>query len=353
MFIVIDGSSLMCVAYYGNLPNEVKLAKTEEEKESAYQYLEQNSNGIYTNGIKVFINVLLNILEEQNPSHLAICFDESRDATFRRQIYPDYKAQRPKSPDPLSRQMRNIRNILKASKIPVLSSQLYEADDFAGSLCKTFERTTPMRFLTKDRDYLQLISPNTKGWMMTSSEEKWNELCNKYGYPKENDVPFGCYEFDEKVVEGEYGIHPNQITDWKGISGDASDNLPGIKGVSDKSSIPLLQHYGTLENIQIAISDAKVMGTTEQLKEFWKNNLGIKRPPIALMEEHQKEGMLCKELATIKTDLDVGNLKQYEVNINYEMLRDLAKRLELDDIVSRINAKLNVFQEYDDELEYA
>lgn len=351
MFVVIDGSALMCVAYYGNLPDAVKYAKTDEEKEAAYKYIEQNSNGIYTNGIKSFLHTLLNILDEQNPTHLAICFDESRESTFRRQLYPEYKGQRPKSPEPLSKQMQNIRTLLKASKVPVLLSKEYEADDYAGSLCKTFERTMPVRFLTKDRDYLQLISPWTKGWMMTSNEAKWTELCEKYGYPEKGDVPFGCYEFNELVVEGEYGIKPNQIADWKGISGDSSDNIPGIKGIADKSAIPLLAHYGTLENIQQSISDAEEMGTIEQLKNFWKEKLDIKRPPITLFQEGKDQGALCKNLATIKTDLDVGSLDQYEVNIDLEMMKKLATRLELDDIVARIDAHLGIYQDLEEERE--
>lgn len=335
-FIVIDGSALMCVAYYGSLPDEVKRAKTEEEKENAYQYIEKNSKGIYINGMKGFINCILNILEFQSPSHMAICFDESRNTTFRRELFPDYKAHRPVTPEPLSKQMQNIRTFLKAINIPVLLSKEYEADDYAGSLCKTFERIIPMRFMTKDRDYLQLISPYTKGWMMLASEAKYNELAEKYGI--QENIPFACYEFDTDIVKQEYGITPAQITDWKGISGDASDNLPGIKGVSDKSAIPLLTHYGTLEAIQQAISDAEEMDTIEQLKSFWKEKLGITRPPITLLKEGKDSGSLCKELATIKTDLDVGEIEDYEVNINLEMLKNLSIKLELEDIIARINA---------------
>ena len=87
MFVVIDGSALMCVSYYGNLPLEVKQAKTEEEKANYYHLIEQTSNGVYTNGIRGFLNTLMGILERQKPEYLAICFDESRTTTFRRKLY--------------------------------------------------------------------------------------------------------------------------------------------------------------------------------------------------------------------------------------------------------------------------
>lgn len=338
LFIVIDGSSLMCTAYYGNLPNEIKYAKTEEEKEAHYDLIAQTSTGIYTNGIKSFLNTLFNLIDYQNPSHIAICFDQSRETTFRRLMYPEYKAQRTPTPEPLQKQMINIRTFLKAIGVPVLMSAEYEADDYAGSLCKTFEgRDMPVRFFTKDRDYLQLVSPYTKGWMMTHSEEKHTQLSEKYGY--QTHVPFGCYEFDENTVLLEYGLNPSQVTDWKGISGDTSDNLPGIKGVADKSAIPLLKHYGTLDSVVRAVSDMEEQGKTDLLKSFWKAGLGISRPPVDLFIREKDTGLLCKELATLKTDLDVGELEDYETNIDYEKALTLARKLELDDLIPRIEAQ--------------
>lgn len=347
MFVVIDGSSLMCVSYYGNLPDEVKYAKTEEEKQAAYEYIERNSKGVYINGIKAFVNTLLNIVEALDPSHIAICFDKSRATTFRREMYADYKGQRTPSPEPLSKQMQNIQTLLKAVRIPILLSEEYEADDYVGSICKKFEQQIPVRFMTKDKDYLQLISPWTKGWMMLHSEAKYNQLVEKYGY--QDNVPFGCYEFDEEKVFAEYGVDPDQVADWKGISGDPSDNLPGIKGVSDKSAIPLLRYYDNLENIVAAVEEAEANGSTEQLKQFWKTQLGITRPPIANILAGKEQGKLCKELATIKTDLDVGNLYDYEVDINYSLFRDLAEKLELNDLIPRLESHLNDFEYYCEE----
>lgn len=337
MFVVIDGSALMCVSYYGNLPLEVKAAKTEEEKEQYYHLIEQTKAGVYTNGIKGFLNTLMNIMEQQKPEYIAVCFDEARESTFRRRLYPDYKGQRSASPDPLKRQMVNIRTILQAVGVPVLMSKEYEADDYAGSLVRQFEGPNmPVRFLTKDRDYLQLLSPYTKGWMMTSSEAKAEELSAKYGY--QSDVPFGCYEFDESVLFGEYGLTPAQVVDWKGISGDASDNIPGVKGVSDKSAIPLLQKYGDMEGIYAALEACKTEEDETNLKKSWKEELGIFRPPLAALKDYKMQGFMSRFLAEIKTDLPVGDVEDYKADINYDKLAALATRLELTDFVNRLSS---------------
>lgn len=342
MFVVIDGSALMCVSYYGNLPLEIKQAKTEEEKMQYYHLIEQTSNGIYTNGIRGFLNALMSIIERQNPEYLAICFDESRDTTFRRKLYPDYKGQRGTTPDPLKRQMQNIQTILKTIGIPVLSSKEYEADDFAGSLIKQFEGPDmPMRFLTKDRDYLQLLSDYTKGWMMVGSEAKIDSLSQKYGYQSEDDVPFGCYEYDKNVLMGEYGLTPSQIIDWKGISGDVSDNIPGIKGVSDKNAIPLLQKYGTMEGIYNVIDTHQTEEELNKLKMEWKINPGLSRPPVSAFKEYKLQAFVSKYLATIKTDLYVGEIENYVQSINFEKLAALTTRLELTDLTHRIEMQKN------------
>ena len=327
MFLVIDGSALMCVAYYGNLPLEVKQAKTEEEKSQYYHLVEQNNAGVYTNGIKGFLNTLMEIIEQQNPEYIAVCFDASRSTTFRRRLFPDYKGQRGETPDPLKRQMANIKTILKNVGIPILESEEYEADDYAGSIIRQFEGTDmPVR------------SNDTKGWILVGSEAKIDELSQKYGYQSLAKVPYGCYEYDENVLYNEYGLTPSQIPDWKGLSGDASDNIPGIKGVADKSAIPLLQHYGSFESIYADVNACETEADEENLKQKWKEELGIKRPPGSAFRDYKMQGYLSKYLAEIKTDLPVGEPEYYKSNINFEKLQALATRLELCDLANRIEA---------------
>ena len=350
LFLVIDGSALMCHGYYATLPYEVKTARTEEEKERFYHLIEHNRNGVYTNGINAFLIFIYGLIRITKPDYIAVCFDKSRQETFRREMYPDYKAQRSHKPEPLQKQMANIKIFLKAVGIPVLEDAYYEADDFAGSLCKTFEGgedEVQVRFLTKDKDYFQLISDYTKGWMLVSNDTR-TELISKYG--EKEGIPYGIYEYDANIVKSEYGVLPSQIADWKGITGDASDNLPGIRGVADKTTIPLLQHYGSLESILCAVNNAREKGFVSDLKDFWKLTLGISRPPIENIVNGAEMGLLCKDLATIKTDLDVGTIEDYAINVNYDKFLSLCKTLELTDLRENVEEWLqdiSMDEEYD------
>lgn len=338
LFIVIDGSALMCNAYYATLPYEIKCARTDAEKESLYSLIEHNKKGIYTNGIEGFLNVLFQVIQSQNPDYLAICFDKGKETTFRKQIYPEYKAQRTPKPEPLVKQMTNIKIFLKAIGVPILEAAEYEADDFAGSLCKTFQgKDIDIRFITKDRDYLQLVNNYVKGWYLVGESMK-DTLISKYGI--QENVPKGMFEYDSAIIKKEYGIYPYQIADWKGISGDASDNLPGIKGISDKTAIPLLQNYGSLESILVAIKNAKEKGFEKVLKTFWKEQLKITRPQMDLFLQYEEMGLLCKELAIIKTDLDVGDIDTYQLQIDYDKLFQLCHQLELYDFADKIEQQL-------------
>lgn len=338
LFIIIDGSALMCNMYYATLPIEIKQRRNEEEKENFYNFIKQNKKGIYTNGIEGFLSVLFQVIETQNPKYLAICFDKGKETTFRKQIFPEYKAQRTPKPEPLVKQMANIKIFLKAIGIPILESPEYEADDFVGSLCEKYKgKDIDIRFITKDRDYFQLVNKYVKGWYLVGESMK-DTLISKYGI--QENIPNGMYEYDENIIKKEYGIYPNQVADWKGISGDASDNLPGIKGISDKTAIPLLQNYGSLESILVAIKNAKEKGFEKELKSFWKEQLKITRPQLNLFLENEEIGLLCKELAIIKTDIEVDNLDTYQLNIDYDKFFKLCNQLELYDLADNIEIQL-------------
>jgi DNA polymerase-1 len=211
--------------------------------------------------------------------------------------------------------MQTAKIITKTLGIPVLEGEEFEADDYAGTLAKTFEDIEPIKLLTKDRDYFQLLTENIHGWIL-QSPAKIEELVAKYG-PSAS-CPLGCYEYSPKTVLSEIGVKPYQIADWKGISGDPSDNIPGIKGVSDKTAIPLLKEYKTLEGINQAI--LKACATEEgkkSLLSYWKS-LGIKRDPLQLMMEGMEKGIFCKNLAVIKTDVPIDNKLQSYVTPSFQ-----------------------------------
>ena len=155
--LLIDGSSLLTTQYYGNLPKEILFAKTEEEKKKHYYRIMQTKTGIYTNAVYGFMRILLKIIKEQKPGYLAVAWDKSRN-TFRREIYSDYKGNRGETPVPLKDQFILCEELLQKMGIRQFMDDKFEADDFCGTLSKKFEKEIPVKILTKDNDYLQLVT---------------------------------------------------------------------------------------------------------------------------------------------------------------------------------------------------
>ena len=331
-FWVIDGSSLIHREYFSSLPEEMKYAKTPEEKEAEEWRLMQ-MDGKYINALNGFFTTLEAIIEFQHADYIAVCFDKNRDSTFRRQIYPEYKAQRQPSPVPLKQQMQEACEICERMGIPTFYSDEFEADDYAGSIAKKFaSENVKVHLLTTDRDYLQLLSDNIVCHMMVTNRNKMDYLIDKYGEKK---GPLGTYEYDKDICIAELGVLPEQITDWKGISGDPSDNIPGIKGVSDKSAVPLLNEYGSLEGIYDYLKNH----SDDEAKERWKQ-LGISRPPVALMRSGEEISRFCKELAVIKTDLSIPDeISEYSnipKRLDFANLADEYGLIALEDLLSRM-----------------
>ena len=166
--LIIDGSSLLTTQFYGTLPKEIMFAKTLEEKEQYFDRIMQTSNGTYTNAVYGFMRVLLKVMKEQHPTYLAVTWDLSRD-TFRREMYSDYKANRTETLNPLKEQFMICQSMLKEMDVAQFMDTKYEADDFSGTLASMFEEKVPIRIITKDNDYLQLVSERTNIWMLHST----------------------------------------------------------------------------------------------------------------------------------------------------------------------------------------
>ena len=181
-----------------------------------------------TNATFGFTRTLMDvILEENPPEYLAVSFDTGK--TFRDEIFPDYKATREKTPDELHMQVDRIREIVAAFNIPILEMEGYEADDVLGTIAQQSALAgVPTRILTGDRDLLQLVDSDTH--ILLAGRK-------------------GTQEYDPSAVEAKYGIRPDQIVDYKAMVGDASDNIPGVRGVGDKTAVKLLQRYQTLDAI--------------------------------------------------------------------------------------------------------
>lgn len=314
--LIIDGSCLLSTNYYGNIPPKLKMSSglPEEEVRKLYSLILHNSEGKYTNAIYGFMKVLVKILNEQEITHIAFVFDKSRDNLFRRKLYPPYKAQRKPTPEPLKEQFVSIEESLKKMGFPVFYADGYEADDFAGTLVKKFEKNIDIVLLTKDHDYLQLVSDSTKLWMMYSDKDKVKELREKYCISDDIIYPEKVFEFNPVITKFEEGVWPEQIPDLKGLTGDTSDNIPGVKNLASAAA-PLLSKYKTVENLYKAIEEvADDKKKTKELQDEWKKELEIRNPYNALTKSYdeneyvksaKESAILSKKLATIKTDLEL------------------------------------------------
>ncbi|MBP3636230.1 MAG: DNA polymerase I [Clostridia bacterium] len=246
-FLIVDGNSLMYRAFHA-LPI-------------------MDNQGVYTNAIFGFLNMLLKVIKEENVRYLAVCFDE-HGPTFRHTVYADYKAGRAETPVELRQQFETIRTLLSDMGIKWYTLAGWEADDLMGTLSlRGAEAGVAPLLLTGDRDALQLVGGGTE------------LMFTRKGISE-------TIRFTPAKVHEEYGFSPEQVTDWKGMAGDSSDNIPGIPGVGDKTAVKLLQQFGTLENV-LAHTD-EIKGKLREKVETWAD-----------------QARQCKELATIRRDAPI------------------------------------------------
>ncbi len=247
VFLIVDGNSLMFRAFHA-LPI-------------------MDYQGTYTNAIYGFLNMLMKVIKEENVRYLAVCFDEHAP-TFRHVAYPDYKAGRAPTPPEMIQQLGTIRKLLTDMGIKWYSMVGWEADDLLGTLSLKAEKEDVQPLvLTGDRDALQLVDGKTE------------LMFTRKGITE-------TIRFTPATLYEEYGFTPEQVTDWKGMAGDSSDNIPGIPGVGDKTAVKLLQQYGSLEEILAHAGEVK-------------GKLGEKL--VTYAEQARK----CKDLATIRRDAPV------------------------------------------------
>lgn len=227
-----------------------------------------NSKGFNVSAISGFISTIQDILTKDKPTHIAVAFD-SKTPTFRELDYAAYKAQRAEMPEDIRAALPWIERIVAAMNIPLLQADGYEADDIVGTLAKrAAAEGFTVYMVTFDKDYGQLVEPNI--WI------------HKPPYIKAPREILG-----EKEVCEKWGIdRVSQVIDLLGLMGDASDNIPGIKGIGEKTAVKLLKEFGTLENL---------LANTDQLSGKLRENV----------ESGRESALLSKRLATIDTDAPV------------------------------------------------
>lgn len=262
------------------------------------------SKGMNTSAIFGFCNTLREVLEKENPTHIAVCFDPPHGRTFRHELYPDYKANRDKQPEDITIAIPYIRRVLDALSIPAVEIEGYEADDVIGTLSrKAAAEGYTVYMMTPDKDYGQLVGDNVLMYRPSLRGEGFEirdsaRVCEKYGISS-----------------------PRQVIDLLALEGDASDNIPGCPGVGEKTARKLIEDWGSVENLIANVSELK----------------GALHKKV---EENADKIMMSKDLATIRTDvpvdIDVDSLVRKPVNV--EKLVEVYRELEFKSFITRVQA---------------
>ncbi len=246
-----------------------------------------NSKGLNTGAILGFINTILEVIEKEKPTHVGVACD-AKGPTFRHETFSDYKAHRESQPEDITQALPYVFRVVQAMGIPLLMQEGYEADDIVGTLAKKAETEGfQVQMVTIDKDYAQLVSErilfHKLGYAGKKESEKWGiaEVCNRWQIER-----------------------PEQLIDILGLQGDASDNIPGIPGIGEKTAIKLIQQYGSVEGL---------IQNADKLKGKQKQNV----------VQYAEQGLLSKQLATIETQVPIAFEPQKLVLNDFRKSRDL------------------------------
>jgi len=276
LLVLFDGNALVHRAFHA-LPS-LTVSKTGEVVSAVYG----------------FALMLLKVINELKPTQCAVAFD-TKAPTFRHQMFDQYKAQRPKTPDELVNQLGRVRQLVEDFGIPIFELDGYEADDVLGTLShQASQQGIDTVIVTGDADAMQLVSPRVKVL-----------------YPRPRSTFSDTMLYDEAEVSQKYGVNPEHIADLKGLVGDPSDNIPGVTGIGEKTAVRLIQQFGTIDQIYAHIDEV----TPPKLQALLRQNEAIARQ--------------SKELATIviqtpvTLNLDDCQLSHYDRHRVTKLFREL------------------------------
>jgi DNA polymerase-1 len=298
--LIVDGNSIINRAFYG-----IKALA--------------NKQGMFTNGIYGFLNILFKNLDDLAPDYIAVTFD-LKAPTFRHKKYSQYKAQRKKMPEELAMQMPVLKEILKAMNITIYEKEGYEADDIIGTVSRICdEKGVECYILTGDKDDLQLASKSTRVLLTVTSMGAT-----------------GTTTYDEDAVFEKYGVTPTEFIDVKGLMGDSSDNVPGVSGIGEKSAFTYIKEFKSIEKLYENL-DSPVIKPAAREKLIAGRDMAF----------------LSKDLCTIDRyvpmdfDIDDTVMKDYD----NETLSTIFKNLEFNGFMKRLGVAKNdaadVFQGFE------
>jgi DNA polymerase-1 len=259
--VIIDSNSLIHRAFHALPPLTTK-------------------KGELVNAVYGFLSVFIKTVKEFNPDFIAACFDLPAP-TFRHKKFKEYKAKRPPTPEGLVSQIPKVKKVLSAFKVPILEKEGFEADDIIGTISAQFAKKQDLEIiiLSGDLDNFQLVDNNTQVYFLKTGVK--NTIL-----------------YDKKLVKEKYsGLSPKQLIDFRALKGDVSDNIPGVKGIGEKTAIDLLKKFGTIE----------------QLYKQLEKDKNIKPRVRELLKKQKEQAFVSKDLAKIRTDVPISfALKQSE-----------------------------------------
>jgi len=281
---LIDGSSYIFRAFYAIPPLN-------------------NAAGLPTNAIFGFTNILLKFLKQYQPEYLAVALDAGRE-TFRNEMFAAYKGNRPEAPALLIPQFPYFRKVLEALNLPLLELPGYEADDIIATLCdRLADKGCELVVVSSDKDLMQLVTNGVK--LLDSAKDRW---------------------IGKDEVRDKFGVAPEQVIEVMGLMGDAVDNIPGVKGIGEKTAGALIQQFQSLENL-FAHLDA-----IEQMK--LRGAARVRR----ILEDGKDAAFLSRDLATVKRDVPVSvELEQLKrARFDIQKVRTLFTELEFTNLIKLV-----------------
>ena len=283
-FVIVDAMAMAYRAYFAfiNRPLTTK-------------------SGEPTSAVFGFMNQFVKVLEDHKPDYIAVASD-SKEKTFRHKMYKEYKATREEMPEDMVPQIGRIKEIVEILNIPLYIKPGYEADDIIGTAVKLAEKKGMLSYaVTPDKDYMQLVTTKT--------------IIARPGRGSD-EVVF----YDVKKVKEEYGFEPEQMIDYLALIGDSSDNIPGVRGIGPKTALPLIQQFGSIENLYKNIDKVEKPGTKKKL------------------EENKDNAFLSKELATIncKVPMEFDFDKAKFSKPDFDKLRELFVELEFKTLYEKL-----------------
>jgi len=291
-FLIIDGNAIIHRAFHALPPLTTK-------------------RGEIVNAVYGFCLMFLKALNEINPDYVAACFDV-KGPTFRHEQFKEYKAKRVKAPDELYSQISVVKDVLNAFSVPVFEKQGYEADDLIATICFLMQKKQTMSkseivILSGDMDNLQLVSENVKVHTMRKGLK--------------DTILYGIKEVRERYD----GLLPEQVVDFKSISGDQSDGIPGITGVGEKTAIQILKDFGSLENLY-----QEVEANTRKAQK-------IKPALLQKIRGYKEQALISQKLAQMDSNVPIDfNLKECEFGeYDKEKIKGIFQRLEFFGLIEK------------------